>query len=922
MKLNSRFYNIDNPINIKIPILYPSKFIVELIVLNYNDINYLINNDVVNIEDRTDVLILKDLFLYGNTFSIAESLFLLDANYSKNSFEVIDKPFILVGIYDTVQNYGYIVTNDLNIPSTYYKQDGVIKFYGYFEPLNLLNLRYDNGNLIPLFNIAFSKIFTNLSLGVFFEQFMRYIIDKIYDTKKYIYNPVIHIFKSISIDLLNRLYYEFIIQSLYESYGISSTAFDINLMLLNISDIIHDIVLRQIKMLMLKFEETMDVKFLQELYLLYINNKNIINFRLLFPQYAYLFDIFDMLFNKVGTNIVLQTTELSMLLLYDDKVILQIQGLYNYVTNDSNLRVRLSEKDISTFSNPIVVGSIQTYDVFGDIVQSSSDSELLQLISLYDIKKQLDETQLSYNDAQDEYFSNNDIQIDKNLSIVGKMSLLTYNDKVTIDLYCDTRCQLKRRVSKNTVFFIPTDRGVELTEDDLVNIQSGNWNQLKNKLKPFDIYGMLDNIDVLKLLETLENKYQFNSTFEIKHDKINVVLVDLKYYVKPSKYSYIKGYKPVSSIQESSSMLSLYQSGNNILNLLINYFQIHNVIKQYPHIFINSMTHSIPLLFKHEGNTLKIYSTSNTNDVILDVVNINGYVYVNNNLLTDTQSIQLFKQKIPQPVRVSIIYQISNSTYPIKLQYFNTNEIYLEIGYLCIVKDLISNKNSLLQIIDMIRQPFIDFEFNKQSYSFRSMGGIKVTPVGFEKLLDNIMNQQEIILGIPTKCDENRISETVNQIGIELNKYKDINIEEILRNLRMEIYDAFVLQKSLNDILSSLPTNTQSSIISLSEYIINNVISNYPSEFTINKDFVDNVLLPSVIKYLNEFKDELSQQYGVNLQNNNNLLKLLEQLQFEMINLKRQIEQQDQLDVSIDDKIDSNPQLLNTIINFIYGCVS
>jgi hypothetical protein len=54
-----------------------------------------------------------------------------------NQFEVIDKPVFFVGVYDKNTNYGYIVLNDSNILTLYYKQNDDIVLFD--KPLDFLN---------------------------------------------------------------------------------------------------------------------------------------------------------------------------------------------------------------------------------------------------------------------------------------------------------------------------------------------------------------------------------------------------------------------------------------------------------------------------------------------------------------------------------------------------------------------------------------------------------------------------------------------------------------------------------------------------------------------------------------------------------------------------------------------------------------
>jgi hypothetical protein len=131
---NQYIFNKDD-IKLKIPIFYPSQYQIELLLFNWNDINKVLSN--TQFGQKIDIYSLDNLILYDVQNKINCSVKLIDSLYMGNQFEIIDKPVFLVGVYDKNTNYGYVVLNDSNILTLYYKQnDNVIIFD---KPLNILN---------------------------------------------------------------------------------------------------------------------------------------------------------------------------------------------------------------------------------------------------------------------------------------------------------------------------------------------------------------------------------------------------------------------------------------------------------------------------------------------------------------------------------------------------------------------------------------------------------------------------------------------------------------------------------------------------------------------------------------------------------------------------------------------------------------
>jgi len=77
-----------------------------------------------------------------------------------------------------------------------------------------------------------------------------------------------------------------------------------NIFTLNQHDILHDITFLQISKVLQLFNDTLDSKYLLDFYKFYINNKDYINFYVLYPQFTKLFKIFDDIFVKHGFNYV------------------------------------------------------------------------------------------------------------------------------------------------------------------------------------------------------------------------------------------------------------------------------------------------------------------------------------------------------------------------------------------------------------------------------------------------------------------------------------------------------------------------------------------------------------------------------------------------------------------------------------------
>ncbi len=135
MKYHNQYIFNKDDIELRIPIFYPSQYQIELLLFNWNHINKILSN--TQFEQKIDIYLLNKLIFYNVQNELNLSLKLIDSLYMNNQFEVIDKPVLFVGVYDQNTNYGYVVLNDSNILTLYYKRDGnIIQFD---KPLDILN---------------------------------------------------------------------------------------------------------------------------------------------------------------------------------------------------------------------------------------------------------------------------------------------------------------------------------------------------------------------------------------------------------------------------------------------------------------------------------------------------------------------------------------------------------------------------------------------------------------------------------------------------------------------------------------------------------------------------------------------------------------------------------------------------------------
>jgi hypothetical protein len=148
---------------------------------------------------------------------------------------------------------------------------------------------YSDMNLGNVFKSFFASLIqqktTNMIFGTqnFYNQFIfKYTIDEFEETfKNFFLNDVLNYYNIVNYD------------------GLSFDIFS-----LNQYDILHDITFLQISKLLHLFNDTLDSKYLLEFYKFYINNKDFINFYLLYPQFTDLFKIFDDIFTKYGFNYI------------------------------------------------------------------------------------------------------------------------------------------------------------------------------------------------------------------------------------------------------------------------------------------------------------------------------------------------------------------------------------------------------------------------------------------------------------------------------------------------------------------------------------------------------------------------------------------------------------------------------------------
>jgi hypothetical protein len=234
---------------------------------------------------------------------INQSLKFVDSLYMGNQFEVIDKPVFFVGVYDKNTNYGYVVLNDSNILTLYYKQDNNVVVFD--KPLDIFNSLKSN-NVIELYNITFTNMYSDMNLGNVFKSFFTTLIQKnttgmIFGTQNF-YNQFI--FK-YSVDEFDETFKNFFLNDIINYYNIMDyVKLSFNIFTLDQQDILHDITFLQISKVLQLFNDTLDSKYLLDFYKFYINNKDYINFYVLYPQFVKLFKIFDDIFVKHGFNYI------------------------------------------------------------------------------------------------------------------------------------------------------------------------------------------------------------------------------------------------------------------------------------------------------------------------------------------------------------------------------------------------------------------------------------------------------------------------------------------------------------------------------------------------------------------------------------------------------------------------------------------
>ncbi len=101
------------------------------------------------------------------------------------------------------------------------------------------------------------------------------------------------------------MFKNFFLEDVIDYYNIMNyNKLSFNIFSLNQLDILHDITFLQISKLLQLFSDTLDSRYLLEFYKFYINNKDFINFYILYPQFTELFKMFDDVFVKYGFNYI------------------------------------------------------------------------------------------------------------------------------------------------------------------------------------------------------------------------------------------------------------------------------------------------------------------------------------------------------------------------------------------------------------------------------------------------------------------------------------------------------------------------------------------------------------------------------------------------------------------------------------------
>ena len=918
---NRYIFNKDD-IKLRIPIFYPSQYQIELLFFNWNDINKILSD--MQFEQKVDIYLPDDLIFYNVQNKLNYSLKLVDSLYMGNQFEVIDKPVFFVGVYDKNTNYGYIVLNDSNILTLYYKQNDDIVLFD--KPLDFLNNLKQN-NTIDLYNVTFTNMYSDMNLGNVFKSFFASLIQQkttnmIFGTQNF-YNQFI--FK-YTIDEFEETFKNFFLNDVLNYYNIvnyDGLSFDI--FSLNQYDILHDITFLQISKLLHLFNDTLDSKYLLEFYKFYINNKDFINFYLLYPQFTDLFKIFDDIFTKYGFNYIQQQNVIDDLLINNESFVDIISTCISYFTNMDSLRIKLSSTDIQELTNQITLNSlIYVKTFFGENILENISPELLQLLVLFDITYFINNSILSYKTLAEMVLKNNVVSITKNPHISGSLHDNIFNklehpvSTCIIDMNYNSK-RLTKKQSVTSIFVVtnPVSLPESLTETDLTNL---------------DLFLPYNNLIINP--DTFLKQLIVDVTPHIVRQSKNYVFVDMKYVTKESKQIYVSVYEPLLSLNQYNVSENTLQN-MSILQMILDLFKQYDMLtifKTFPE-FFNNISIIVSYLNSKDnvfGNVLQLHNTKTNNDMYVHIHD--DQIFVNNQPLiiykepdvkqtyssiksNSLKSVFVFNNNVVESTRVVT---------PINYNLIS-NEISIELSNVVALYNKFSNRTHYYYKSYKRNVSIITMNYRVKNnpithpiYTYSS--GVLTTHDGLNLVIDKIFEKplNEVSLGVPSRTNELDIVKLVNTLGNILSNSILNTVITDFNQLKYKILDDFVTYKQLSDILNIFTSTQQQTLLQLVKDIIKDVISNYPPGIVINDNFVKDIVLPQIFNDQN--LTNILTDNGFNVNNPDEMNTIVETILVEQKNLQDVIKQAIIFNQPIDSSLLNNEMLLNMLLNYCVGC--